>query len=963
MSVRIFDFYTGLPVTGVPFGRQWPKFREDFNALGPIVRGAYIDENINNESEHDLSGLAIGELDFRNRYRTFYDKSSNEFIIQYNTGTEAVPVWTTRLTIRDTDGRVTVNSPGGFTSVGGFYNLGGLDVDVTVAGGASFSNVGTLRFSSQSGFYLTPDSTGRPIVNIDAAAASGTITDGANLGAGGQVFKNKNASTLNFRSIVGGTNVTVTQNANDLTIAASDTGEVNLASNLGSGQGVWFDKQGVTLRFKSLVGGRNTTLTSDNNEITINSETNFYGIIFKESRLNGSVQRDDTLVVDSAAFYLQQLGNTGKPLLGLQPRIELNQLDMNGFISILETTEPPTPNSSHGALWAGDDHGHTVLNFKDDDGQNVQVSRDNVLVARNITGSTLNAGSAVYISGVTGDAPQISLAKADSSNTMPAVGILLRSVSNNGFGIVLTQGVLTGVNLSAFSSGDNVWVSPSSAGALTATEPSHPNFHQQVGVVIRNTSNGILLVNMDHADGDDSGTNLSSFSIGTNAASSIVLSPNSSSQRTATFQDKSGTVAYLNDIGPAFYGLIIKETETGGYNFRKDTLNFDSSYFYIDGDSKQKPVISLKNFSDIETFNSAIQRHNAIINGNFEIWQRGTTFDKIDNFKYTADRWQFFYVGGTGVDGIDVDRSSFVPSSTVGTGTSTFSFQITVDTADASIGSNECYAFAQGIEGFNAQQFGFGTPDNKDLTLSFWVRSSLIGTYCVFFRNNQQSSTGRVYVAEYTINSTNIWEQKIITLRADREGSWALNQNLGILVGFVLACGSGLNVAANTWTTSGAFATSNQVNFLATAGNAIRFSRIQLEKGVRASEFERRLVGEELNLCQRYYAKTFPQSTVPANGSGTNGAVIGKGIVSGGINVEPLVNWFMPNTMRATPTITLFNTRSGGAPGQWQNGPSADSANARVISNSDTVTVIDNTGVQLTGTNQAFIQITAEAEF
>lgn len=963
MSVRVFDFYNPWPKFGVPLSRQWEESRTNSDAVAPLVRGAYIDENVNNRTEHDLSGLAIGELDFRNRYRTFYDKSNNEFLIQYNTGTEAIPVWTTRFTIRDTDGRVTVNSPGGFTSVGGFYNLGGLDVAVTVAGGEAFSNVGTLLFSSSSGFYLTPDSSGRPIVNIDAAAISGTVTDGANLGAGGQVFKNKVASTLNFRSIVGGSNVTVTENANDLTIAASDTGEVNTASNLGSGQGVWFDKQGVDLRFKSLVAGSGVGISATSSEITITSPPNFYGIIFKESRLNGNVQRDDTLVVDSGAFYLQQLGNTGKPLLGLQPRIELNQLDMNGFISLLEVIDPPTPNTDHAVLWAGDDHGHTVVNIKGDSGQNIQISRDNVVIGRNITGSTLNAGQVVYISGVTGDAPQISLARANSASTMPGFGILLENVTNNNFGIVLTQGILTGIDLSAFTSGDNVWVSPTSAGSLTPTEPTHPNYHQQVGVVVRATSSGILLVNMDHADGDDSGTNLSTYTIGTSAASSIILAPNSTSQRTATFQDKSGTVAYLNDIGPGFYGLLVKETESGGYAAKKDTISFDSAFFYVDGDSKQKPVVSFKNFSDIDSFNDAIQRHNAIINGNFEVWQRGTSFNQVDNFKYTADRWQVFYVGSTGVDGINIDRSSTVPIDNTGTGSSRFSFQVQIDTADTSIGSNECYAFAQPIEGFNVQQFGSGTSDNKDFTLSFWVRNNITGTYCVFFRNALQGSA-RTYIAEYTIDSSNVWEKKEITLKADRQGTWALNANLGMVVGFTLACGSGLTQAANTWVTGNAYATSNQTNsFLATVGNTVRFSRIQLEIGTRASEFERRLIGEEINLCQRYFTKTFPLATAPVNGAGTTGAVIGKGTISGGINSEPLINWFVPVTLRASPTVTLFNTRSGGEAGQWQDGPSADSANARVFSSSDTIIIVDNTGIQLSGANQAFIHITADSEF
>ena len=1053
MPVSILDFYNPLPIFGVPLSQQWEKFRTNSDAIAPIVRGAYVDTNANNRTEHDLTGLAFGELDFRNRYRIYYDKSANEFLVQYNTGSEATPTWTTRATFRDTDGRLTINSPGGFTSVGGFYNLGGLDVAVTAAGGEAFGNVGTLLFSSNSGFYLTPDSSGRPIVNIDAAAISGSVTEGGNLGAGGQVFKNKTATTLNFRSIVGGSNVTVTQNTNDLTIAASDTGEVNTASNLGSGQGVWFDKQGVDLRFKSLVAGSGIGISATNNEITLTSPPNFYGIIFKESdgsrterddtlvvdsnhfyldqagndgkpllslssasnvtnlgggngvfasqhglnlrfksivagasvtidsaaetltinstapgfygvlfkesRVNGNVQRDDTLVVDSAAFYLQQLGNTGKPLLGLQPRIELNQLDMNGFISFLEITEPTNPASDRAIFWTGDDHGNTVLNIKDSGGQIVQVARDSVVIARNTTGSTLAAGSVVYISGVTGDAPNIALARSDSLTTMPGVGILPVAISNNSFGRVFTQGIITGLNLSAFSSGDNIWVSPTSAGSVTPTEPTHPNSQQQVGVVIRATSNGIMLVNMDHANGDQAGTNNSTFTIGTSSNASIVLANASTAQRTATFQNKSGTVAYLNDIGPAFYGLLIKETESGGYAQEKDVLNFDSTYFYIDGNSKQQPVVSFRDFGDVQNFADNVSRRNTIINGDFNIWQRNTTFTGVDNLAYTADRWQVFYAGATGIDGVTVSRSTTVPMS--GTGRSTYSLQYEIISADSSIGSSEVYLIQHPIEGHNIAKFGFGTGEAQFITLSFWAQSSLTGTYCVAFRNALQS-TARTYIAEYTINSANTWEKKTITLRADAGGSWNKTTALGLSVGFIFACGSGLQTTANSWQNINAYSTSNQVNFWATAGNIARIARVQLELGVRASEFDQRLVSEELAHCQRYFAKTFRTGTAPANGLGTTGAVIGKGAVSSG-NVEPLTNWFLPSTMRTVPTVTLYNTRIGGAPGQWQEGTFNDSANARVISTSETLVVVDNTGIPLTGSNQAFIHITVDAEF
>lgn len=640
MSVRIPDFYLFPAFGGPTLAAQYPNLRNSFGWLNAVMRNSFIDES-SNITTHVLNALAYGELLQRFKFRWRYDATNDEFQLQQNTtDNEASPTWTTIIKIRESDGRVTITGSGGLLVTGGFYNFGPLDVAVTAAGGAAFGDVGTLLFDSSSGFYLMPDSSGRPIVSINVAAASGTVTDGANVGSGANVFKQKVASTLQFRTILAGSNVTVTENTNDVTIAASSAGETNTASNLGSGLGVWFDKQGVDLRFKSLVGGPGVNLSATDSEITIaapefytefkESEAGGYrkrshrltfdsedfylssggdkqplvslaapGVTFTESRVNGRSRRSKQLYVDSAAFYIQELGNTGVPLLGLQPRLELNQLDMNGFISLLEIIDPTTPDTDHAVLWASDDHGHTVVNIKDDDGQNIQISRDNVLVARNTTGSTLAAGTAVYISGTTGDAPQVTLARADSASTMPAIGILPNSISNNTFGLVFTQGVITGIDLSAYSAGDNVWVSPTSAGALTSTEPSHPNFHQQVGVVIRATSSGILLVNMDHADGDDTGTNTSTFTFGTSSAASVVLANTSTAQRTATFPNKTGTVAFLDDItggggGGGFYGVVFKESKAGGRVERDDTLVFDSAFFYLTqaGDDG-KPLVSL----------------------------------------------------------------------------------------------------------------------------------------------------------------------------------------------------------------------------------------------------------------------------------------------------------------------------------------------------------------------------------
>ena len=911
MSVRIPDFYLFPAFGGPTLAQQYPNLRNSFGWLNAVMRNSYIDES-SNLTTHVLNALSYGELLQRFKFRWRYDASNDEFQLQQNsTDNEASPTWTTLIKIRESDGRVTIVSLGGLLVTGGFYNLGQLDVAVTQAGGGAFGDVGTLLFNSNDGFYLTPDSTGRPIVNVNAAAASGTITTISNEGSGSQIFKQKVSSTAQLRTLTAGTNITLQQNSDDIQITASDTGEVNTASNLGAGFGIWFDKQGSDLRFKSLVGADGVNLSASSTEITITAPE-FY-LEVKESEAGGYRKRTPKVAFDSSYFYVDS-GGSGVPTVSMAATVDT------------------ASNLGSGSQVFSSKSGNTFQFRTILAGNNILVSQGtNEVTIESLPGfypgvifkesevggyaqrdDVLNVDSSFFYIETNGRGkPVLSLAATvDTISSLGGTSLVSGKVGND----FQLKGLTAGTGISLGSSASAVTITNTFAGATVRETGGSPSF-----------------------------SSIDTFSF---LRDHFYLSQGT---------DLSEVVVALRESFP----FLFRESEQGGYSKKTSGLVLDSSFFYLD-DSTSGTFASLKNFSDMPAFAASTQGKNAIINGNFDVWQRGTTFNQIDNFKHTADRWQVFYLGSTGVDGVDIDRSTFTPKSTVGTGTSRFSYQVTVDTADASISGDECYAFCQSIEGYNIQRFGFGTSDVQNLTLSFWVRNNITGRYSVFFRNALQS-TARTYIAEYTVNAVNTWEQKSIPLRADAGGSWGLANNLGLVVGFVLACGATLRTTPDTWQNVNAFAGPNQPNFMETVGNTVRFSRIQVEVGSQATEFERRHIASEYNLCQRYYAKTFAQLTTPVNGSGTTGAVIGKGLISSG-NQEPTVNWFMPDKMRATPTITLYNTREGGAPGQWQDGPFLDSLNARVISSSDTVTVVDNTGIQLSGANQAFIHIAADAE-
>ena len=151
----------------------------------------------------------------------------------------------------------------------------------------------------------------------------------------------------------------------------------------------------------------------------------------------------------------------------------------------------------------------------------------------------------------------------------------------------------------------------------------------------------------------------------------------------------------------------------------------------------------------------------------------------------------------------------------------------------------------------------YGTANAKDITISFWVKSSLTGTFAVGLLN---SATDRSYVTNYTINSANTWEQKSVTIPGDTTGTWLTTNGVGLSLGFTLSCGSTRHTTANIWTSGTYQSTSSQVDLTATTGATFYITGVQLERGSTASSFEYRPYGTELFLCQRYYERLEAQS-------------------------------------------------------------------------------------------------------
>lgn len=244
---------------------------------------------------------------------------------------------------------------------------------------------------------------------------------------------------------------------------------------------------------------------------------------------------------------------------------------------------------------------------------------------------------------------------------------------------------------------------------------------------------------------------------------------------------------------------------------------------------------------------------NAIINGAMEIWQRGTSFAAAASGQYSADRFVYYKVGAMVHT---LSRSSDVPTPAQAGRFFQYSLLADCTTVDSSIAAGDYCVIQQRIEGFN-----FAALAQRALTLSFWVKATKTGTYCVGFGN---TGADRTYVGTYTINAADTWEFKTISVAASPSaGTWDFANGTGLIVAFVLAAGSTFHTTAGAWQTGNFVSTSGQVNACDSTSNDFRIVGVQLEAGAVATPFENRSFATEFAACLRYYEKSYPYATAP----------------------------------------------------------------------------------------------------
>jgi len=318
----------------------------------------------------------------------------------------------------------------------------------------------------------------------------------------------------------------------------------------------------------------------------------------------------------------------------------------------------------------------------------------------------------------------------------------------------------------------------------------------------------------------------------------------------------------------------------------------------VNGQVKGITPTSDEDFTRKDYVDTVSSSRNVIINGNFDVWQRGTSFPALVTTNFTADRFSYNKVG---VMVHTVSQSANVPSYAQSGHISNYSYRLEVTTADTSIDASDHCVINNKIEGYDYARIAGGNA-----TLSFWVKGAKTGIHCVAFRN---TGADRTYVAEYTINTINIWQKIIITIPlTETGGTWDYTNGKGLEIRFALAVGTDFQTTADAWQTGNYMGTASQVNECDSAANTFRIAQVQFEKGSVATPFEFKNYADELAKCQRYYARNTTESLSTRKGLYSTSATL-TSFVDG-------ANIVFPVAMREIPTMTFHNTE-GGTAGTW----------------------------------------------
>ncbi len=282
-----------------------------------------------------------------------------------------------------------------------------------------------------------------------------------------------------------------------------------------------------------------------------------------------------------------------------------------------------------------------------------------------------------------------------------------------------------------------------------------------------------------------------------------------------------------------------------------------------------------------------LPNRNLVINGAMQVAQRdtGSGFTGVGQQEYTID--QFVTLHSYNSSTINVIHSGTSPDGF------SKSYKVDVTAADTSVGNGEFMFIRHKIEAQNLQHLAYGTSSAKSITLSFYVRSNVTGTYAICLQQKDNSS--KQVNGTYTINSADTWEKKTFTFAGDTSGVINNDNGHGLDILWTLVAGPDRTSgsARPTWTAhaNADESVGHTANVLSSTSNEWYLTGVQLEVGSVATDFEHVSYADELRKCQRYFQNYITYAEYTSGGTGNLGM--------------PITTLVTP--MRASPTFTVNN--------------------------------------------------------
>jgi hypothetical protein len=347
-----------------------------------------------------------------------------------------------------------------------------------------------------------------------------------------------------------------------------------------------------------------------------------------------------------------------------------------------------------------------------------------------------------------------------------------------------------------------------------------------------------------------------------------------------------------------------------------------------------------------------VTMRNRIINGamNVNQYNSGASFTPTSG-SYIVDRFQY---QGSQSGKFTAQQLSASPPPNFG------NYMGMTVASPVTVGSGDYFLLRQNIEGFSTYDFGFGTSSAKALTLSFWVYSSLTGSFGASIENYAEN---RSIPLSYTISVANTWTYITIPIPADTSGTWVGATNAGSMrLNISLGVGSSYSGTAGSWTNAPTFQPTGSVSVVATSGAVFYITGVQVEAGTTATPFEYRQYGTELALCQRY--------CLNVNSANCNGSYNRYAYGECNSTTQISADVFFPVQMRTYPSLTtpaanqfcIYTKVTINAGSAIAIGPDGTNINAACVNVTTSGTVVQgNAGAIMSNSNNtSYLLFTAE---